>query len=72
MTTSSERIRAWTGPAILSGGFRPFFLMAGLWAALAMTLWLAMLSGLMALPTAFDPVGWHAHEFLWGYLAAVM
>lgn len=72
MTTSAKRMRAWQGPAILSFGFRPFFLGAGLWAALAMVLWLAMLSGRGPLPTAFDPVSWHGHEFLFGYLGAVM
>lgn len=72
MTTSAERIRAWTGPAILSFGFRPFFLLAAIWAALAMAIWVAMLTGREVLPTAFDPIGWHAHEFLFGYLGAVM
>jgi uncharacterized protein involved in response to NO len=72
MTTSAERMRAWTGPAILSFGFRPFFSLAGLWAALAMAVWVAMLSGRTVLPTGFDPIGWHAHEFLFGYLGAVM
>lgn len=70
--TSAEQIRAWTGPAILSFGFRPFFLMGALWAALAMILWIAMVSGLLSLPTRFDPVSWHAHEFLFGYLGAVI
>ena len=72
MTTSAERMRAWTGPAILSFGFRPFFLLAGIWAALAMAVWVGMLTGRDVLPTAFDPIGWHAHEFLFGYLGAVM
>lgn len=72
MTTSAERIRAWDGPAILSFGFRPFFLMAGLWAAAAMVLWIAMLTGHAGPPTAFDPIAWHAHEFLFGFLSAVM
>ena len=72
MTTTAERMRAWTGPAILTFGFRPFFLGAALWAALAMVLWLAMLAGRLDLPAAFDPVSWHAHEFLFGYLGAVM
>ncbi|RMF38256.1 MAG: NnrS family protein [Alphaproteobacteria bacterium] len=72
MTTSAERMRAWNGPAILSFGFRPFFLMAGIWAAVAMVLWIAMLTGWAGPPTAFDPVAWHAHEFLFGYLGAVM
>jgi uncharacterized protein involved in response to NO len=66
-----ERSREWKGPAMFSFGFRPFFLGAAIWAALAMMLWLAMLTGLLDLPTAFDPVSWHAHEFLFGYLGAV-
>ena len=72
MATSSERMRAWTGPAVLSFGFRPLFLLAGIWACGAMALWIGMLAGQISLPTAFDPVAWHAHEFLWGYLSAVM
>ena len=72
MTSSAEQMRAWRGPAILAFGFRPFFLGAGVWAALAMTLWVPMLSGDLELPTAFSPVSWHAHEFLFGYLAAVV
>lgn len=70
--TTAERMRAWSGPAILSYGFRPFFFGAAVWAALAMALWVPMLSGRIALPTAFDPVSWHAHEFLFGYLGAVV
>jgi uncharacterized protein involved in response to NO len=72
MSSTTEKMRAWTGPAILSFGFRPFFFGAAVWAALAMGLWLAMLSGGAGLPTAFDPVSWHAHEFLFGYLGAVV
>jgi len=65
-------MRAWRGPALLTYGFRPFFLGATLWAAIAMGLWAPMLSGHITLPTAFDPVSWHAHEFLFGYLSAVV
>lgn len=72
MTTTTEQMRAWTGPAILTFGFRPFFFGAAVWAALAMALWVPMLSGDLTLPTALDPVGWHAHEFLFGYLGAVI
>lgn len=72
MTTTAEQIRAWRGPALLTFGFRPFFFGAGVWAALAMALWAAMISGHLTLPTAFDPVSWHAHEFLFGYLGAVV
>lgn len=72
MTTTTEQMRAWNGPAILTYGFRPFFFGAAVWAALAMVLWVPMLSGRNVLPTAFDPVSWHAHEFLFGYLGAVV
>lgn len=71
-TTTMERHRAWLGPAVLSFGFRPFFLLGAVWAALAMALWVAMLTGKLALPTTFDPVTWHAHEFLFGYLGAII
>jgi uncharacterized protein involved in response to NO len=71
MASSAEQMRAWSGPALLTYGFRPFFLGAAVWAALAMALWLPMLAGGLTLPTAFEPVAWHAHELLFGYLAAV-
>jgi uncharacterized protein involved in response to NO len=72
MASSTQQMRDWSGPAVLSYGFRPFFLGAAVWAALSMALWLAMISGRLELPTAFDPVAWHAHEFLYGYLSAVL
>ena len=72
MNTTAAQMRAWTGPTILAFGFRPFFLGAAVWAALAMVLWIGMLSGHVSLPTRFDPVSWHAHEFLFGYLGAVI
>jgi len=72
VTTSSEQIRAWKGPAILSYGFRPFFLMAAIWAAAAMGIWVVMLTGQDFLPTAFAPVSWHSHELLFGYLSAII
>lgn len=71
MAGTAGKMRAWTGPAIFSFGFRPFFLMAGIWAALAMLLWVVMLSGRTPLATAFDPFSWHGHEMLFGYLGAV-
>jgi len=70
--SSAEQIRAWQGPAILSYGFRPFFLFGALWAAAAMALWIPALGGAIALPTHLDPVAWHAHAFLFGYLGAIV
>ncbi|MEM9579267.1 MAG: NnrS family protein [Pseudomonadota bacterium] len=70
--TSAEQMRAWRGHALFSFGFRPFFLFAAVWAVLAMLAWLGALTGQIELPTRFDPVSWHAHEFLFGYLGAVL
>ena len=70
--TTSEQIRQWQGAAVFSYGFRPFFLFGAIWAALAMVLWIPMLSGRLMLPTRLDPVSWHAHEFLFGYLGAII
>jgi len=70
--TTSEQMRHWTGPALFSYGFRPFFLFGAIWAALAMVAWIAMLSGFAELPTRLDPASWHAHEFLFGYLGAII
>ncbi len=70
--TSAERSRAWQGPALFSYGFRPFFLFGAIWVVLAMLVWLAALTGAIDLLTRFDHVSWHAHEFLFGYLGAVL
>lgn len=70
--TTAEQMRLWNGLAVLSFGFRPFFLLGALWAALAMAMWVSMLAGGLVLPSRFDPVSWHAHEFLFGYLSAII
>lgn len=70
--TSAEQMRSWRGPALFSFGFRPFFLMGAVWIVVAMCLWLGMLIGWIDLPTRFDRGSWHAHEFLFGYLSAVI
>jgi uncharacterized protein involved in response to NO len=57
---------------LLSYGFRPFFLGAALWAFVAMILWIGVLSGWWTFATNYGVVAWHAHEFLFGYIAAVM
>jgi uncharacterized protein involved in response to NO len=57
---------------LLSMGFRPFFLAAGLWGGLAMALWVLMLRGTVDLPTAFAPAVWHFHELLFGFVAAAI
>lgn len=53
-------------------GARPFFLAAGLWAAAALAIWIVMLNTGMALPSRFDPMAWHIHEMLFGFVMATI
>jgi len=68
MSTAAQR-RAYSGPALFSFGFRPFFLFGAAWAALIVPLWLG--SFMHGGPQAFTR-DWHIHEMLFGFLAAVM
>jgi uncharacterized protein involved in response to NO len=66
------RLRGGVRPAILSYGFRPFFLAGPLYAGLSVLLWLPQFYGELELHSAFAGIDWHVHELLFGYLPAVM
>ncbi len=59
-------------PTFLTLGFRPFFLAAGLWSAAAIALWIVMLTVGIELPSRFDPLAWHIHEMLFGFVMATI
>lgn len=59
-------------PPLFSQGFRPFFLVAAIWSALAVALWILFIAGRLDLPTHFDPPAWHAHEMLFGFALPAM
>lgn len=58
-------------PALLSVGFRPFFLLAAAYAGVVLPLWLAILRGRIT-DTPVQSTQWHAHEMLFGYAVAVI
>ena len=68
----TELNRNTSGPALLSMGFRPFFLAGAVWALVAVIAWLPQFFGHFALAGAFQPLDWHAHEVVFGYGAAVV
>jgi uncharacterized protein involved in response to NO len=71
VTSVVENARS--GPsAIWTIGFRPFFLMAGIWSAVALAGWIAMLTTGLAPPSRFDPLAWHIHEMLFGFVMAAI
>lgn len=69
---TAQALRTFTGMAVLSRGFRPFFLGAGVFALAAIAIWPAVFTGALILPTAFSAIDWHAHEMLFGYGGAVI
>jgi uncharacterized protein involved in response to NO len=58
--------------ALFALGFRPFFLAAGVLAATAVPLWLAVLGGLVPAMPALGGAAWHAETMLFGYGSAVV
>src|SRR5262249_51514799 len=66
------RRRDYSGPALFSYGFRPFFLASAVWAVLGVLLWLPQYFGEIHIPTGMAPLDWHMHEMLFGYVAAVV
>lgn len=67
-----DRRRNYAGPVFLKEGFRPFFLLGGLWAALAAPLWVGVWAGYIAYGGTFDPLYWHIHEMLFGFVVAAV
>lgn len=67
-----RRRRMAASPPILRGGFRPFFFGGTCWAVIALVLWLLSFAGAISLPTAFDPLAWHRHEMLFGFVGAII
>src|ERR1035437_8519366 len=70
--TAEERPRRLRQPAVLSYAFRPMFLAAGSWAILSLVLWLAVVLGYIQLSSRFDPLAWHIHEMLFGFVMAAV
>jgi uncharacterized protein involved in response to NO len=66
------RLRSYKGPAFLSYGFRPFFLLGSVYAGLSILFWLPAYSGHVETFSAFAPIDWHVHEMLFGYLSAIV
>lgn len=57
---------------LLSGAFRPFFLLAALWMAGSVLAWVPLYMGHLGLPTAFAPRDWHIHAMLFGGIPPII
>lgn len=58
--------------ALFAYGFRPFFLVAGLYAIIMLTIWLAVLLTGRWPDGLGSPAAWHGHEMLFGFAAAAI
>ena len=67
-----DKRRAYSGPAVFSHGFRPFFFSAALFAGLVIPVWMAAFSHGYRIGFDGDALGWHAHEMIFGYVGAVV
>lgn len=66
-----RRPQAPGGIALWQLGFRPFYLLASVFAALSVPLWAAQFAGWIERPWLAGPL-WHAHEMLFGFALAVV
>ena len=57
---------------IFALGFRPFFLLAAIFAAAAIPLWLLVYQGILDPVSYLPPTVWHAHEMVFGFAVAVI
>jgi len=69
---AKPRYRRDAGPAWLSAGYRPFFLLAGLWSIAVLPLSVAAIHGVVPLPSGLETVRWHFHELMFGYITATV
>lgn len=74
LITIQEPPRAQAAPrgfALWQLGFRPFYLLASVFAALSIGLWALQFAGWLGQPYLQGPM-WHAHEMLFGFTLAVI
>lgn len=58
--------------ALAAKGFRPFFLVAAIYAVAIVPAWLLVLYGVLPAGPYLDPITWHAHEMVFGFTTAVI
>lgn len=64
------QVRIQRGAVLFEYGFRPFFLLAGMMAFLSVGVWMAVYAGWLEPNWALPAPWWHAHEMIFGFMAA--
>ncbi|MEX0346783.1 MAG: NnrS family protein [Rhizobiaceae bacterium] len=71
-TTSADAMRRYNGPALFERGFRPFFLGAAIFAALAVPAWIWVFVSGTTIHPGLSMHNLHVHEMVFGYPSAVI
>ncbi len=58
--------------AFFAIGFRPFYLLGAIYAAVSLVLWTGYLFDQIELRGPFEGVLWHSHELIFGFAAAIL
>lgn len=58
--------------AVFESGFRPFFILAGIYAVVLLFIWMGVYNGSWSFSTYYGLTGWHSHELLFGFTMAVV
>lgn len=69
--SSSSAVRS-ESSAVTGKGFRPFFVLAAVFAVAIVPLWLLVLHGTLRPSLYLDATSWHAHEMIFGFVVAVI
>ena len=74
MTTqeSTDKVAALANVPLLALGFRPFYLLAGIFAVMAVPLWMLSFTSGAPVGEYLSGMAWHGHEMIFGFAAAVM
>lgn len=72
MTQTTLPSRGLSNHPFFSFGFRPFFLLASLWAVIVLPLWVVSFQMGLNVPALKIDVFWHVHEMVFGYGGAVI
>ncbi len=68
----APRSRTRIARPVLAKGFRPFFLLAALFAFAILPIWMLALAGVLDPSRYLDATYWHAHEMVFGFAVAVI
>jgi len=69
--TETKRRRIFQRP-IFALGFRPFYLLAIVFAAIALPVWMSVYFGVLPGTGYLNGIAWHSHEMLFGFAVAVI